>query len=98
MLDCTQYRGPRKEEVVTCASIGPRAGELAILRHVPDGVPRHFELLAEQREVVMAVGEARVAAQGGFVDLGRFLLALHVDQQYAEVVQKQRLAARCGDP
>src|SRR5262249_29069305 len=79
------------------SSLGARAGELAVLRHVPDGFARHVELFAEERELVVAVGEAGVRAQRRFVDLDRFFLAVHVDEQDAEVVEDERLGAAGSD-
>src|SRR5206468_10051184 len=51
----------------TCACSSSWFDQPSILRHVPDGVPRLSESLAQEREIVMTVREARITVQRPFV-------------------------------
>src|SRR2546422_8811543 len=74
-----------------------RLDQPSILRHVPDGVPGLAESLAQEREIVVTVREARIAVQRSFVRFHRFVPAAQVFQQNAEVVEQQRIAAAGRD-
>src|SRR5260370_26676370 len=75
----------------------PRFDQLAILRHVPYGLPGFAERLAQQPQIVETVREARVAVQRSFVGFHRLVPAVQILQQNAEVVEQQGIVAARRD-
>lgn len=58
-----------------------------------DGFLRLLELFVQQRQVVVAIGEAGIAAQRRLVRAHRLGLAIHVVEEHAEVVEQHRIVA-----
>ena len=85
----------RTQQLVRARSTLGRFGarQSPVLRHVADRVLGFLQFLVKQRQVVVAIGHARIVAQRELVDDHRFDLALHVVEQHAEVVQQQRVVA-----
>src|SRR5262249_25152666 len=80
------------------SSLLRRTRQLAVLRQVADGFPGPPELLAQEREVVMAIGERGIPAQRLLVVPDGFLPASGVVEQDPEVVVQERDAAARLDP
>src|SRR3954471_7424622 len=70
------------------------------MRHVANGFPRLAKVLVEQREVVVAIGKARITFERLLVTLQRLVLAAKVLQNEREVVEDRRsvVAPREGYP
>src|SRR5690348_1653558 len=82
----------RSDDTVADASFAG-SYEATILRHVADRFPRLAQRFTEERQVVAAIGQARVLAMSAFIGLERLFLASHVLEEYAEVVEEPRILA-----
>jgi hypothetical protein len=60
---------------------------------VPDRLARLSQLLAQQRQVVVAVGQIGIAAQCALVGFHCFATAIQIVEQNAEIVQERGVAA-----
>ena len=56
---------------------------------------RAVQFLAEERQVVMAVSEIRVAPERHLIGFYGFRLALHIVQQDGKIEQQHRVVAVC---